>query len=282
MHKKGKRAVVLALCLSLLLVTEGCGSSGAGEAVDLSGLGEIQAYTREKDSGTRASFDDLISLTGEDDEIEEAGSTDEMAEKVQASSVSIGYLTSQAAGDGVKVLSVNGKNVEDDKYPLTRKLYLVYQDNLNDLGREFVTYVTGKGQEIVAKSFEPVGSAGTFLSLKPKGTLAVGGSSSEAPVMEELAKAYMEINPNAQITVTTTDSGDGVNGAMQGTYQLGMSSRQPKSYEKTLLTFTPVASDRIAVIVPESNPLTDITVSQLKSIYDGSFKKWTDLTSAKG
>lgn len=282
MHKRSKVMGALVLVLGLALGMSGCGSSNGGTTVDLSGLGEIEAYTREKDSGTRASFDDLINVTAEVDSIKEAGSTEEMAEKVKGSTVSIGYLTYQGVGDGLKILSVNGKSIDDKKYPLTRQLYLAYQNNVSDLGKEFVTYVTGKGQEIVGQSFETVGSSGTFLSLKPSGSLKIGGSSSEAPVMEELAKAYMEINPNAQITVETTDSGDGINGAMQGTYDLGMSSRQPKDYEKNLLTFTPIAKDRIAVVVPESNPLTDITVSQLKNIYDGSYTKWTDLNSGKG
>ncbi len=278
MHKGKRGAVCLALVMGLVLGMSGCGSAGSESMPDLSGLGEITACTREKASGTRASFDDLLGLDSESESLTVAVSTEEMASKVGESEGAIGYLTKEAAGEGLKTLTINGKAVDDSKYPLTRKLYLAYQDNLSDLGKEFVTYATGKGQEIVGKSFETVGSAGTFLSLKPSGTLTIGGSSSEAPVMEELAKAYMEINPNARITVETTDSGDGINGAMQGTYQLGMSSREPKDYEKSLLTFTAVAKDRIAVVVPEANPLTDITVEKLRNIYSGSYTNWTDLT----
>ena len=95
--------------------------------------------------------------------------------------------------------------------------------------------------------------------------------------MEEVAEAYMKVNPNAEITVETTDSGTGINNTMEGKYDLGMSSRSPKSYEENILTFVPVAKDRIAVVVPSDNPMTDITLDQLKSIYTGKVTKWSDL-----
>lgn len=40
------------------------------------------------------------------------------------------------------------------------------------------------GQEIVEKQYVAVGKASTFVSLRPKGTIMVDGSTSIAPLME--------------------------------------------------------------------------------------------------
>lgn len=265
-----------AVLLTLACLLSGCGSGSTEKVEGLDQLGDIKAFTREADSGTRASFDDLTGISSEADSITEAGSTDELLKVVGDDKGAIGYLTATAVDKTVKTLTVNGKSWSDKKYPLTRKLYLVYKGTPSDLEREFITYATGKGQEIVKEDFEPIQSPTTFLSLKPSGSLKIGGSSSEAPVMEKLAEAYMKENPNAKVTVETTDSGTGINGALQGQYDLGMSSRQPKDYEKNLLTFEPVAKDSIAVVVEDTNPLNNITTDQLKEIYTAKMTKWSD------
>jgi len=277
-----KKMVLPSLAAALLcgVLVTGCSGGASGNAEGLDKRGVVHAVTREKDSGTRASFDDLAGITAEADGIDVAESTEDMLSAVTDSST-IGYLTSQAVTEDIKTLQVNGKEVDDKAYPLTRQLYLCYKGDLSDVEKEFITYVTGKGQEIVATEFEAVGKAGTFLSLKPSGTILIGGSSSEAPVMEKLADAYMGENPNAEITVETTDSGTGINKALDGSYDLGMSSRKPKSYEKDLLTFEPIAKDRIAVITGKDNPLDSITTAQLKKIYTGEVENWADLPSAK-
>lgn len=269
-----KAGAVLALGALLL---SGCSKQEMQTVEGLDALGKISAVTREDKSGTRASFDSLIGGIIESEGLTEAGSTDDMLKAVGEDKSAIGYLTSEAVDESVKVLTVGGKAVDDPKYPMIRRLYLVYKGQLSDLEQEFITYVTGKGQDIVKESFETVGKPDTFLSLKPKGKILVGGSSSEAPVMEKLAEAYMKENPNAEVTVETTDSGTGIAGALEGTYDLGMTSREPRDYEKDLLTFTPVAKDRIAVIVEKDNPLSDISKDQLRDIYAGKTAEWSDL-----
>ena len=57
----------------------------------------------------------------------------------------------------------------------------------------------------------------------------------------------------------------------------GMSSRDLKDYEKELLDYETIARDNIVIIVEENNPLSDITLEELKSIYTGETKNWDDL-----
>lgn len=98
-----------------------------------------------------------------------------------------------------------------------------------------------------------------------------------AELIQELADAYSEINPNAVIEIIVTDSTNGLTGAMSGLYDLGMASRDLKDYEKELLESVMIASDEIAVIVNADNPLEEITAEDLKGIYTGEITKWQEL-----
>ncbi len=265
-----------AAMLACMMLAAGCSPKGAGvEGLDK--LGEVHALSREAGSGTRASFDELADIIAEDENLTVAKSTDDMHAEIGKDASAIGYLTDAAADEKIKVLKVDGKEITDRKYPLIRKVYLVSRSDANDLEKEFITYVQGKGQDIVAGSFEQLNSSVTFLSMKPEGRIVIGGSTTVSPVMKELAEAYMKENPNAQIEVVSTDSSDGITGTMNGTYDLGMSSRDPKSFEKELVNFNAIGQDRIAIAVSKDNPLEDITTSQLDKIYTGKVRNWADL-----
>ena len=68
---------------------------------------------------------------------------------------------------------------------------------------------------------------------------------------------------------------------MEGTYDLGMSSRELKSYEEELLTKVKIAQDNIEVIVNKDNPVREISVDQLRKIYTGELTEWSQLNGAK-
>ena len=160
---------------------------------------------------------------------------------------------------------------------LERNFYLAYSGRLSELETDFLTYIQSAGQEIVGENYETVKKTTTFLSGKPEGSIKIGGSSSMAELIQELADAYSEINPNAVIEIIVTDSTNGLTGAMSGLYDLGMASRDLKDYEKELLESVMIASDEIAVIVNADNPLEEITAEDLKGIYTGEITKWQEL-----
>ncbi|MGN0377263.1 MAG: substrate-binding domain-containing protein [Suilimivivens sp.] len=270
----------------------GCGNSSQQEenvAVEgLDELGEITVVSREEGSGTRSTFAQLLDFQDNEEEKTDlttenaiiAVASEDVIDVVESDRSGIGYLSLGTQGlEKVKVLSVNGvtADVNDSKYPLSRAFYLAYGGKLTELEQDFLIYVHGAGQEIIGKSYTQVAKSSTFLSNQAKGTITIGGSSSVYPLMKELAENYMAINPNAEITVSRSDSTDGLTGAMNGTYDLGMSSRELKDYEKELLDYEMIARDGIAVIVNRENPLTDISSEQLKEIYTGEEKEWGNL-----
>ena len=106
----------------------------------------------------------------------------------------------------------------------------------------------------------------------------MGGSSSVSPLMEKLIEAYAEVNPNATIELLTTDSTTGVTGALDGTYNIGMASRELKDEEVSSgAAATVLAMDGIAVVVNPANSINDLSVEQIKSIYTGETLAWSEL-----
>ena len=119
--------------------------------------------------------------------------------------------------------------------------------------------------------------AQTFEGTQPSGKLVVGGSSSVSPVMEKLIEAYKAVNPNADIELQTTDSTTGMTSTIDGSYDIGMASRELKDEEAAELDSTVIATDGIAVIVNNANPTDELTSDQVKAIYTGDALTWDEV-----
>ena len=96
--------------------------------------------------------------------------------------------------------------------------------------------------------------------------------------MEKLKEAYEAINPDADIAVTQSDSSIGMSDAINGISDIGMASRAVKDSELAEgLTAVTIATDGIAVIVNNNNPVADMTVDEVQAIYTGSTTTWEGL-----
>ena len=265
--------------LGFLLLT-GCGAKV--DVPDMSSMGTINVVSREEGSGTKTEFDNLVDTDAAGTNTV-ADSTDKVISEVASDKNAIGYIASSKLDDsGVKVLKVDGvtpdeASIEKDKYPLCRDYILVYNGELSAVAKDFMAYVKSAGQAVVADYCVPVKKSETFLSDKSGGTVEIHGSTSAAPIVSKLAEEYMKINPSAKVVVTESDSTQGLNDALQGRCDLGMSSRSLQSYESELLTSYVFGRDAIAVIVNSENPLSDISVDMLKKIYDKKYTAWSDL-----
>lgn len=104
-----------------------------------------------------------------------------------------------------------------------------------------------------------------------------GGSSSISPIMQKLIDGYRKYNENVQIALTTSDSSSGLNAAIRGECDWAISSRTLKDYEKELLETKVIGSDAIALLVNKDNPVENLTMKQIRGIYDKDFEKWEDI-----
>lgn len=298
--RMGNRLWLAVLLLVAALSLAGCGMSAGNsggqlsqEQVDgLEKLGKIKVISREDGSGTRSTFAELAGFAGEGkgadltrEDAAVADNAEAVVQQVAGDKAAIGYAsygTVHSAAD-VKILAVNGFDVSSGKgsYPLRRSFYLAYSGELNELEQDFLTYVTGAGQELVGRSFGAVAKADRFVSNQAAGELRIIGSTSVTPLISELAGAYERINPHAVIKVVSSDTSDGLTRDMRGECSFGMASRELKDYEKELLNYRLIAHDDIVVIVNKANPLNSITLEQLKEIYMGKAISWQDLYQNK-
>jgi phosphate transport system substrate-binding protein len=106
--------------------------------------------------------------------------------------------------------------------------------------------------------------------------LCIAGSTSVQPFAEKLAEIYMHRHPGSRIDVQGGGSSAGIYAATHGAADLGASSRELLGEERKLVQI-PIAYDGIAVIVHPSNPLTNITLAEIRQIFTGAVTNWSAL-----
>ena len=86
------------------------------------------------------------------------------------------------------------------------------------------------------------------------------------------------MNPNAEIELQTTDSTTGMTSTIDGSYDIGMASRELKDEELGGgLVPQVIATDGIAVIVNKNNTLDELSSDQVKAIYTGETLTWDEV-----
>ncbi|MDD4126383.1 MAG: substrate-binding domain-containing protein, partial [Methanomicrobium sp.] len=111
-------------------------------------------------------------------------------------------------------------------------------------------------------------------------TLTVTGSTTVLPIGQAVAESYMAKNANADIQVSGGGSSVGVQAVGEGTADIGMASRELKDSEKELypnLVQHVIAKDGIALIVYKDNPVSDLTLENIKKIYLGEITNWNEV-----
>lgn len=110
------------------------------------------------------------------------------------------------------------------------------------------------------------------------GTVNTDGSTSMADVMAALQESFRERESGVTVNYSGTGSGAGVEAALTGRADIGLSSRPLKESErdKGAVAWT-VALDGVAVIVHPSNPVSGLTLSQLERIFTGQVDNWSAL-----
>ena len=114
-------------------------------------------------------------------------------------------------------------------------------------------------------------------------SVSTDGSTSMEKVIRALGETFTKDNPDVNFTYNPTGSGSGITAVAEGRCDIGLSSRALKDDEKAQgLKETVLALDGIAVIVNPENPVADLTVEQIASIYKGEIKSWKDVGGNDG
>lgn len=105
------------------------------------------------------------------------------------------------------------------------------------------------------------------------GKLLITGSSTMAPLVEELGKRFRMRHPGVAISVESGGSGRGVRDALEGKADIGMASRELNPKEKALFAI-PIARDGVAFVVHKDNRLGGFTRAQLLAVFTGKTADW--------
>lgn len=110
------------------------------------------------------------------------------------------------------------------------------------------------------------------------GSITLNGSTSMNKLANALKEGFMTANPGVTVNVEFTGSGTGIQAAIEGTTDIGNSSRALKDEEiQAGLVENIVAIDGIAIIVNKGVTVIDVTSEQLAQIYKGEIKNWKEL-----
>ena len=256
----------------------------------------VNVLSREDGSGTRGAFIELFGIEEKDADgnkvdntTEEAiitNSTSVMLTSVASDEYAIGYVSLGSLNDSVKALKIGGaeataENIENGSYKVSRPFNIAVKKDLNNkVAKDFMSFIMStEGQKVVAdEKYIAVADVKDYAGTKPSGSCVVGGSSSVSPVMEKLIEAYKAVNPNASIELQTSDSTTGMTSTIEGSYDIGMASRELKEEEAAELEPTVIATDGIAVVVNNANPLDELSADQVKDLYVGNVSTWDEIT----
>ena len=291
----------LASVLAIAMLA-GCGSStsaassngaSSDDAFDTSE--DITVISREDGSGTRGAFIELTGVESKNDAGEKVDNTTDEAQVVNSTAVvlttvandpyAIGYISLGALNDTVKAISVDGAeptvdNIKSGKYTLSRPFNVATKgESDNPVVKDFMAYIMSEeGQAIVSEEgYIAIDDVKPFEGTEPEGHIVVGGSSSVSPLMEKLIEAYMKVNTKADVEIQTSDSTTGMTNTIEGSYDIGMASRELKQEELDGgLVNTVITTDGIAMIVNKENSVTDLSKDMIKSIYTGEVTTWAD------
>jgi len=118
---------------------------------------------------------------------------------------------------------------------------------------------------------------------KKANKVSVKGSTTVLPITQKAAEAFKKSN-GISVSVEGSGSGNGIKALIDGGCGIANSSREMKKEEKESakkkgirVKEILVAYDMIVPIVNPTNPVKNITMDQLKAVYDGSIKNWKEL-----
>ena len=115
--------------------------------------------------------------------------------------------------------------------------------------------------------------------------ITVRGSDTMVAIGQKWAEIYMQKFPEATIQVNGGGSGTGISALINRIADICQSSRPMKKRERDIIKAKygrdvieiPVAKDGIVIYVHETNPLSEISIAQMKAIYTGKIKNWKEL-----
>lgn len=115
-------------------------------------------------------------------------------------------------------------------------------------------------------------------------SIVLDGSTTVGPISKAFAEYYMQRNPGVNVTVGESGSGNGARSLVNKTADIGCLSRFMSEGEfkaaidnGVMPVAHVVALDGLPILVHPSNPVSNLTVDQVRDIYMGKITNWNQL-----
>jgi len=300
---------LLAMALTTIALAA-CGQADEAPAVDnnettgapaeTTDLGPIAVVMREEGSGSRGVFEEILGVNQEEsgeDAVTDAAIIGQgnggVATFVDTNEAAIGYVSfaTLEQDNNLFGLSIDGvepthANVLAGDFPMARPFVVIYDDaEIDDIARAFLVFM--QSQEGLA-ALEEAGTIPDTAGAEPfdvaefsdlSGTLVLGGSTSVERAATTLADLFTALLPNITFSFNAAGSGAGINGAQDGTFALGFSSRAIRDTDEIgeTVNYFVMTMDGLAIVTNEANAVTNVTLDQLRAIYLGEIADWSEL-----
>ncbi len=114
--------------------------------------------------------------------------------------------------------------------------------------------------------------------------IVIDGSTTVGPIAKAFAEYYMRNNPDVNVTVSESGSGNGARSMVNSTCDIAMMSRFMRVSEfkaavenDVMPVVHVVALDGLPILVHPSNPVSDLSVEQIRNIYAGTIRNWNQV-----
>ncbi|MBM2846143.1 MAG: Phosphate-binding protein [Bacteroidetes bacterium] len=115
--------------------------------------------------------------------------------------------------------------------------------------------------------------------------ITVKGSDTMVILAQRWAERYMTAHPDVAVQVTGGGSGTGISALINGTTDICNASRPMKNSERDKLKQRfgtrgieiKCAQDGLSLYVNEANPISELTMQQIKDMYSGKINNWKDV-----
>ncbi len=310
-----KKIFLILITLFFGGVTIACGNAATTTTAAFNPASNINVYTRDTTSGTRAGF--MAGIGFAEAEANDSVLVEGFIIKDNTGILStmaideygIGYISLSSVNNTVKGLYFEGvapseENVINDTYALKRPFMWMIRDTgdypsieIEEIVIAFIAFLgTSDGADTIANAGAiALQSSTTWDAIEgdydvcsqDNSDIVVrfGGSDSIQKVAQALTAAFMPRCGNFVAEHDHTGSGDAYkrtnDPAIKDTSvgkDIAFSSRWFKTTEAVPESqFGQLAWDAIVAIVHLDNPLSNITASDLKAIYNGNIRTWSSL-----
>lgn len=111
--------------------------------------------------------------------------------------------------------------------------------------------------------------------------ISTSGSTASFPLIELLTHAYSNLQHN-KVKFSNSQGGTsvGIADVAAGKVNIGNSSRGPATTDPSGLDFYPIAKYFVCVVTNKSNPISNLTPTQVQQIFEGKVRNWSQVSGS--